>query len=228
MIHLEPMTALAVLPAAAYLVGSTPFGVIIARAHGIDLRKAGSGNVGATNVGRVVGHKWGYLCFLLDMAKGLLPALAAVLLTPDYDPAVGPSYAHQAVWLGAGLGAILGHIFSFWLGFRGGKGVATALGVVLGIWPYFTYAGLAAFALWIGVTLVSRYISLASMVAAGGFVGLFHLFGWLLGWTMSQLWPLTAFASLMCLLIIFRHRTNIRRLIAGTEPKIGTKKAIRH
>jgi acyl phosphate:glycerol-3-phosphate acyltransferase len=215
----DPMTALAVAPLAGYLAGSIPFGMIIARAHGVDLRKTGSGNVGATNVGRVLGKKWGYACFLLDVAKGLLPALAAVLLVHP-EPGQMPTSLQQAVWLSAGLGAILGHVFTFWLGFRGGKGVATALGVVLGIYPYFTWAGLCAFAIWIAVTLVSRYVSLGSIVAAAAFLPLFAMFN---GWQIGQYWPLAVFATAMMGLIVIRHRTNIRRLIDGTENKIGRK-----
>lgn len=218
MIELDPKTAAAVMPLAGYLVGSIPFGVIIAKAHGVDLRKSGSGNVGATNVGRVLGRKWGYLCFFLDLAKGFLPALAAVKSAGGLDGG-DPTVWQQAAWLGAGCGAILGHVFPFWLGFRGGKGVATALGVVLGIWPYFTYAGLAAFTLWIAVTLTSRYVSLGSIAAAAAFPVLFALFNWPIG----RLHPLGLFSTAMCVLILLRHRTNIRRLVDGTENKIGKK-----
>jgi len=217
--QLDPKIAAVLMPIAAYMAGSIPFGVIIAKAHGVDLRKSGSGNVGATNVGRVLGRKWGYLCFFLDLAKGFAPAMAAVLLVPAGGD--GPSGLQQAVWLGAGVGAILGHVFPVWLRFRGGKGVATALGVVLGIWPYFTYAGLVAFGLWIAVTLISRYVSLASVVAAIAFVPLLALFNRQIG----QLWPLATFATAMAALIVVRHRTNIRRLLNGTENKIGQKKA---
>lgn len=209
------------LPVLAYLAGSIPFGVILARAKGVDLRKAGSGNVGATNVGRVLGRKWGYLCFFLDLAKGFLPALAAVLIV---HPAAGeePTYSQQAFWLATGFAAILGHIFSVFQRFRGGKGVATSLGVVLGIWPYFTYAGLAAFALWIIVTLISRYVSLGSIVAAAAFPILVVVFNWRF---IGSVWLLAVLAAVMCGLLIVRHRSNIRRLLAGTENKIGQKKA---
>jgi len=202
-----------------YLAGSIPFGVIIARLHGVDLRKTGSGNVGATNVARVLGRPWGYLCFLLDAAKGFAPCLAVVLLSSP-PPGQPPRPAEQAIWLLTGMGAIFGHVFNPWLKFRGGKGVATALGVVLGIYPYFTYAGLLAFGLWIVVTLISRYVSLGSIVAAAAFVPLvvvLHL------QHARQLWPLETFALAMALLIILRHRTNISRLLAGTENKIGRK-----
>ena len=214
----NPFILFAVFPLAAYLIGSTPFGVIVARLHGVDLRKVGSGNVGATNVGRVVGRPWGYLCFFLDVAKGFLPVLAAGAVLRAGEEF--PTLLDQAAWLAVGFGAIAGHVFSFYLKFRGGKGVATALGVVLGIFPYFTYAGLCALGIWIAVTLTSRYVSLGSMVAAVAFLPLFAAFNW----PAAHLWPLGAFAAAMVLLIIIRHRTNIARLLNGRENKIGQKK----
>ena len=225
----EQVTHLVAFLVGAYLAGSAPFGMIIARAHGVDLRRTGSGNVGATNVGRVLGRKWGYLCFFLDVAKGLLPVLLAGWLLRDLAGRRGeefPTAMHQAAWLAAALGAVLGHVFCPWLKFRGGKGVATALGVVLGVWPFFTYAGLAAFALWIAVTLVSRYVSLGSVVAAVAFIPLFLVINSLLiGWEATlRLWPLLVFATAIMLLIVIRHRGNIQRLLAGTESKIGRKR----
>jgi glycerol-3-phosphate acyltransferase PlsY len=209
---------LAVLPLAGYLVGSIPFGVIIARAHGVDLRKVGSGNVGATNVARVLGRTWGYLCFFLDTAKGAAPVVVASLIVrPDRGP---PTPLEQACWLGAGCGAVLGHVLNPWLKFRGGKGVATALGVVLGVYPYLTWAGLCALGLWIAVTLVSRYVSLGSIVSAAAFLPLVAAFNW---GSLGALWPLVTFAAAICALIIVRHRSNIRRLLAGRENKIGNR-----
>ena len=216
MIIEHPLVVFGVFPLLAYLIGSIPFGVIIARGRGVDLRKAGSGNVGATNVGRVLGRKWGYLCFALDVAKGLLPVAAAGVLF-RMEGGTAPAPAAQAAWLVVGLGAILGHVFSVFLGFRGGKGVATALGVVVGVYPYFTLAGAGALAIWIIVTLASRYVSLGSVVAAGAFIPLFAAFN---HGQLGRLWPLTAFATAMVVLIIVRHRTNILRLIKGTESKI--------
>lgn len=215
----QPVILFLAMPLAAYLIGSTPFGVLIAAAHGVDLRKVGSGNVGATNCGRALGRKWGYLCFALDVAKGLLPVLAAGrLIRPAGEL---PAPAQQAAWLLVGCGAVAGHVFSFWLGFRGGKGVATALGVVLGVWPYFTVAGLAALGVWIVVTLTSRYVSLGSIAAAAAFLPLFAA----LNWPPTSLWPMGAFAAAMVALILIRHAGNIRRLLDGTESRIGGRKA---
>jgi glycerol-3-phosphate acyltransferase PlsY len=211
----NPWLMLAVFVLGAYVLGATPVGFLVARAKGIDIRTRGSGNVGATNVGRVLGRKWGYFCFLLDLLKGLIPTLLAGWLVRAGQV---PAPAWQGVWLAAGLGAILGHVFSFYLRFKGGKGVATSLGVVLGIWPYFTWAGLTAFALWVLFVLVFHYVSLASVVAAVAFVPLVIAWNWPI-W--PRLWPLLVFASAMALLILVRHRSNIRRLIAGTENRIG-------
>ena len=211
---------LGALPLAAYVVGSTPFGVLLARARGVDLRKVGSGNVGATNCGRALGRRWGYLCFVLDVAKGLGPVLVAGWLV---RPAEGvPAVGQQACWLLTGCGAIAGHVFSFWLKFRGGKGVATALGVVLGVWPYFTFAGLIVLGVWVAVTLTSRYVSLGSIRAAGVFLPAFAALHW---GRLASLWPMGAFAGLMVVLILVRHRANIARLLKGTENKIGKSKA---
>ncbi len=216
----SPIFMFGVFPLAAYVIGSTPFGVLIARMHGKDLRSEGSGNVGATNCGRVVGRTWGYACFLLDLAKGLVPSLTVVMLTGQ-GGGDGPAPVVQAAWLVVGMGCILGHVFSFYLGFRGGKGVATALGVVLGIYPYFTLAGLAAMGIWIIVTLASRYVSLGSISAAVAFVPLLVAFNF----PPMRLWPLGSFAIAMAALIIVRHRGNISRLLAGTENKIGRRKS---
>ncbi len=215
----ETLFKFAVLPIAAYLAGSTPFGVIIARLHGVDLRRAGSGNVGATNVARVIGRKWGYFCFLLDVAKGLAPVAVAGLWCRPADGTV-PAPSAQAAWLLVALAAVLGHVFSFYLRFRGGKGVATALGVVIGIYPYFTWAGLAALGLWIVVTLVSRYVSLGSITAAVAFVPLLVVFN---SRHIGRLWPLLVFAAAVAALILVRHRANIRRLLTGTENKIRAR-----
>jgi acyl phosphate:glycerol-3-phosphate acyltransferase len=215
---------LASLVVVGYLIGSIPFGVLIAAAHHVDLRKVGSGNVGATNVGRVLGRQWGFLCFFLDVGKGL----SAVMMARWAMESVGgdPTHLlHQAMQVGVGCAAIAGHVFNIWLHFAGGKGVATSLGVVLGIYPYFTYAGLCALGIWIVVTMVSRYVSLGSVVAAIAFLPLFVVFNWAFKWaTLADVWPTGLFAVTMTAIILVRHRSNIRRLLAGTENKIGRKK----
>jgi len=130
--------------AAAYFLGSVPFGVIIAGAHGKNLRSIGSGNIGATNVARALGRRWAYFCFVLDVLKGLVPMLAVRALIEVPDPTPGL----LSLWLAVGCAAILGHIFPLYLKFKGGKGVATSLGVALGLWPYYTICAALAFAVW--------------------------------------------------------------------------------
>lgn len=143
-----------IVPAASYLIGSIPFGYLIGRLHGIDIRKVGSGNIGATNVTRSIGRIAGKICFFLDFLKGALPV---VLVNMTFEE----NTANLA--LAAGLAVILGHVFPIYLRFRGGKGVATAAGVALALAPYPL---LCALAVWVVTFLTSRYVSLASIVAA--------------------------------------------------------------
>jgi glycerol-3-phosphate acyltransferase PlsY len=185
----------------AYLLGSIPFGVLITRALGLgDLRHIGSGNIGATNVLRT-GNKGAALATLiLDAGKGGVALLVARALVGE-----------QAAMV-AGFAAFLGHIFPVWLGFRGGKGVATFLGVMLALaWP----VGLAACATWLATAFAFRYSSLAALVAAAAT----PLWLWLFGRTDAIL-----FGIAMAVLVFIRHRTNIRRLLDGSEPKIGKGK----
>lgn len=208
----------AILILASYLVGSIPFGIILAAARGKDLRSVGSGNIGATNLSRALGKKWGYLCFILDCLKGLGPMLATMPFISN-----SRSTAQLTLWLGVGCAAILGHIFPIYIGFKGGKGVATSLGVVLGLWPYYTICGLVAFAIWGLFVLIWRYISLASIAAAIAFpICLAAAIALKPDWHLATLWPLLAAALAMPGLIIARHRTNIKRLISGTESKVLT------
>src|SRR3712207_4017573 len=128
----------------AYLLGSVPFGLIVGRAKGVDPRTSGSGNIGATNVGRLLGGKFFALVFVLDLLKGLLPMIAAGLVL-GFRAEDRTGYL---LWLLVGFAAILGHMFSAFLKFKGGKGVATSAGVMLGLWPYFTLPGLVGAAVW--------------------------------------------------------------------------------
>jgi acyl phosphate:glycerol-3-phosphate acyltransferase len=205
----------------AYLLGSVPFAFLIARAYGKDVRTIGSGNIGATNLARALGRKWGYVCFALDVLKGFIPMVAVTVVAGRPDrPAL------LALWLAVGIAAILGHVFPVTLGFKGGKGVSTSLGVALGLWPYFTIPGLIALVVWVAVVQVWRYVSLASICGAMTFpVAL--LIGILIvpAWTASGLWPLLIAAVGIPVMVILLHRENIKRLIAGTESKIRDKSA---
>ena len=216
--------------AGAYVIGSIPFGVLLARTRGIDIRKHGSGNVGATNVGRVLGRRLGLACFVLDVGKGAIPVLVAgwyfqllgrdTMATPATD---------SWWWLGVAFAALAGHMASVFLGFRGGKGVATAFGGLVAMWPTLGLAALAAFAAWIMVVLPTRMVSLASMVAA---IVLPAVAVWILlsadvpeSIPPSEVWPrrLPAIivSSLIGAMILWRHRSNLARIISRTESRIG-------
>jgi glycerol-3-phosphate acyltransferase PlsY len=210
-----------VLLIAAYLLGSVPFGLLIAAGYGIDLRKVGSGNIGATNLSRALGKKWAYLCFALDLAKGLLPMMAATFWLNDFAGTTG-----LLARLAVGCAAIMGHIFPVYLRFKGGKGVATSFGVAIGLWPYFTICAAVALVVWIVFILIWQYVSLASLAAAVAFpVALVLAIAAVPGWRFSELWPLLIVAIAIPLLVLLRHRQNIERLLAGTENKVFQKRS---
>ncbi|NQT03408.1 MAG: glycerol-3-phosphate 1-O-acyltransferase PlsY [Planctomycetes bacterium] len=199
----------------AYLLGSIPFGLLIAKAHGKDLRSIGSGNIGATNVSRALGRKWAYVCFALDVLKGMVPMLVIMFIA---KPA---GVVMLLLWLVVGCAAILGHIFPIYLKFKGGKGVATSFGIALGLWPYYTICALFAVVIWVVVVLIWRYVSLASIVGSVSFPVVLILAIILKpGWDFFSLWPLLVAATAIPLMVIIRHRENIKRLLAGTESKI--------
>ncbi len=203
----------------AYLLGSIPFGLIIARAHGQDLRSIGSGNIGAMNLSRALGKRWAYLCFVLDVTKGLVPMLAATRLV--FSP---PSIAELLLALVVGCAAVLGHIFPIYIKFKGGKGVATSFGVALGLWPYYTICALFAIVVWMVVVLIWRYVSLASIAASIAFpIALILVIILTPNWDFANLWPLLTAAIAIPLMVIMRHRENVKRLIAGTESKAFSK-----
>lgn len=206
------MLAILLSIAAGYLLGSIPFGLIFGRMAGLDIRQHGSKNIGATNVWRVCGAKFGLPVFVLDVGKGI----AGVLL----GQWLAVRFAGDWQWsgIGAALGCLLGHSFPVWLGFKGGKGVATSLGVLGAMLPV---ESLSAFAVWGLVLFLSRYVSVASMVAAVC-LGLFAVIAQSLGYGRG--WPYAGFAVLAAILVVVRHKGNIQRLRAGTERRIGQKK----
>jgi acyl phosphate:glycerol-3-phosphate acyltransferase len=223
----------AVFVAIAFLSGSIPFGLLIGRAKGIDIRQHGSGNIGATNVGRVLGRKYFILCFTLDLLKGLLPTLVAGFALGRLG-SFGMPAADAWWWLLAMVSAVLGHVFTPWLGFRGGKGVATALGAMLGVFPVLTVAGVWVFLVWLLALVAWRTISISSMVAGvllpAVVLAEFYIarkMGWLSlreGQSAEQAaWPFLTVACLLAALVVWTHRGNIKRLRAGTEPKVGQR-----
>lgn len=187
--------------ALAYLVGSVPFAMVIVRLlKGKDIRKVGSGNIGATNATRAAGWPAGLLVLVLDVAKGSAP----VLLMQAYDPA--------ARWVGAAaVAAVMGHCFPLWLRFRGGKGIATGFGAFLPIVP--VPLALAA-GVWVVVLAVGRTVSLASVTAAAS-LPIWTAF------TGSNPQPTVLATTVLAMLVILRHHRNIRRLAEGTEPRLG-------
>ena len=191
---------------AAYLMGAIPNGLLLARLKGIDLQKTGSGNIGATNVFRCVGKSWGIAAFLLDAVKGFVPAF------------VFPQLMESAPgWLGlaCGVAAVAGHNWPVWLKFKGGKGVSTSAGMLLGIAPAAVVIGFAAFALSL---LITRWVSLSSIVAALVVPTAYIV----MEGTDNRL--LAGALIVMGVLVIFKHRANIGRLLKGTEPHIFGKK----
>ena len=191
----------------AYLLGSIPFGYLLVRIfRKQDIRASGSGNIGATNVARSGAKGLGILTLLLDLGKALLAVLIARHLSP----------ANLDLPMGAAIAAILGHVFPVWLGFSGGKGVASALGIIIGLAPL---ASLCVLGVFLAVVLTTRYVSLASIIAAASF----PVFGLLFLHHPSHfvLFGLFFIPALVCI----KHQANIRRLLSGTESRFGQRKA---
>jgi acyl-phosphate glycerol 3-phosphate acyltransferase len=205
------------LVVAAYLLGAVPFGYLVARWRGVDILRQGSGNIGATNVARVLGRRYGILVFVLDFAKGAIPVLAGRFLS---DPS---QHSAQAVPVAAGIAAFLGHLFPIYLRFRGGKGVATAAGAVMVLLPV---PGLAAFLTWLTVFVSSRIMSLASILGAV-VLCLLRLLTTPAPWSPSEI-VLTCFCLVAAALVVARHHANIRRLLSGTENRFQESPAMTH
>jgi len=224
----------------AYLVGSIPFGLLIGLAKGVDIRASGSGNVGATNAGRVLGKGWGVLCFLLDVGKGLGPTLGYGLWAglacsrcgtetaqgvADLADASGDGGTTAVLmWLAIGVTAVLGHVFSVFLKFKGGKGVATGLGVLLGFWPVLTIPGLLAGLGWVVLVKTTGYVSLGSVAAACSLPVMAVISALLWGRSLGETVVYAGVTLVLALLITLRHRSNLSRLRQGTEPKAGWAK----
>ena len=171
------------------------------------------------NVARLLGARWGALALVLDALKGMIPVLVAGRLLEPFVP--GAPWWLYPVWLMVGLACVVGHILPVYLRLRGGKGVATSLGVVLGFWPIFTIPGLAALGVFVLVVLATRYVSLASMTAALAFPVAFFLLHSHMRLAPNQAAYFMPFAVFLPLVILWRHRANIRRLLAGRELRIG-------
>ena len=198
----------------AYLFGSLPSGYLAGRISGIDVRKHGSGNIGATNVLRVLGKKWGFAVFFADALKGFLAVRLAILIA-NQTPAAEGYIEFYAILAAAA--CVAGHSFPVWLRFKGGKGVATSAGSLAGVMPI---AALTIFIVWLIVFKVTRYVSLASIVAATALPVTVAI---LIGMNLTQGTILFYFSVLMTALVVWRHRSNISRLLKGTEPRFARK-----
>lgn len=209
-------------PVGAYLIGGIPFGLLIGWLHGVDLRELGSHNIGATNAGRILGQGTGRLVFGLDALKGLVCSVTMGWLLYGSGNTWAQTHAASAelAWAAVGLAAVLGHIFCPYLGFRGGKGVATAFGALLGYWPWLTLTTLICLAVWFAVLKRTRFVSLASLSAAIVLLPIYAVILYLaVGQSLWQAGWLAVLSVVVCLLLFFAHRSNIARLLKGEEPQ---------
>jgi acyl phosphate:glycerol-3-phosphate acyltransferase len=240
-IGLHELILLALL---AFFAGSIPFGLWISKTAGIDIRQHGSGNIGATNVARVCGARLGLLCFALDMLKGFLPVFYAGLyldVVPGLLFARPIQPAHEAwIWMIFMALPILGHMYSPWVGFKGGKGVATGLGALLGVFPYLTIPAIGTAIVWAAIVFLSRYVSLASVAAAITLPLLVVIWAWIsvaatdvgpprarlpmaLRLQGPGLIPFYIVTSVMAAIVVWKHRSNVGRLLSGKERRLGQR-----
>ncbi len=201
-----------------YFLGSIPTGFIVARRRGVDIRDQGSGNIGATNVFRMLGWRAGILVLAIDALKGWIACVGSLMLLGDLviiDGATGINVADaNRLMLAGGFASVLGHNFTPWLGFKGGKGIATTAGVLVGLTPWGFLSALVVFLMFLALT---RMVSLASLMAA--------LVLPLAVWLHREPFAFVATCTLMSLLAVVKHRGNIKRIVSGTEPRLGQKKS---
>jgi len=231
----------------AFVAGSIPFGFLIGKARGVDIRKVGSCNIGATNLGRALGRRYFFGCFFLDVTKGMMPTL----LAGHFMGTLGTMRVETGDafwWLSIMVAAVLGHIFTPWLGFKGGKGVATALGAMIGIMPAMTLPASGALLVYLMVLMLWRYVSLASTIAAASLpvwtLLIFAQYHTLMerqastrtDWeTLTKVeieqirggipnygMPFFIISLALAILVIYKHRANLQRIMQGEEPQIGS------
>lgn len=200
----------------AYVLGSVPFGIIFSRGSGVNLRRTGSGNIGATNVLRSVGKMPAVLTLFFDFLKGALPVLLCAYVVSstlfNHEPSGNDAYTREFWMAVTGLAVVCGHMFSVFLAFRGGKGVATGFGVLV---VYSPMAALVALLVWITVVATTRYVSLGSVIGVGVLPVVFAVRG--------APYISIVFAIVLALLVIIKHSSNIRNLLSGRESKLGKK-----
>ncbi|MHC5024527.1 MAG: glycerol-3-phosphate 1-O-acyltransferase PlsY [Planctomycetota bacterium] len=211
----------------AYLVGSIPFGVLIGLAKGVDIRERGSKNIGATNVGRIFGRRLGLFCFALDVGKGAASVLIAGSVTGVLNrPIADLGTTDMWLWLAVAVAAVGGHMYSVFLRFRGGKGVATGFGGLLAMWPLLTLPALGAMIVWYTCLRVWKYVSLASMAAAVSLpfwyvISAIPNTGESIGASLLHASPPFVVTTMLAILVLYKHRANIGRLRRGEEPRVG-------
>jgi len=208
------MLPLVIAGLASYLIGSIPAGYIAGRIVGIDIRTVGSGNIGATNVTRVLGKRYGYPVFIVDFLKGFAAVGMSIMIAKRAQPASVPSELFGVV---GAVACVFGHSFPVWLGFKGGKGVAASAGALFGLTPF---VALIAVAVWLVIFYLTRYVSVASMTAALA-VPIAILSMTFLGQTGGT--ALLYFSICLAAVVIVRHRSNLSRLVRGTEPRFKRK-----
>jgi acyl phosphate:glycerol-3-phosphate acyltransferase len=208
------MLTLAIVVVGSYLLGSIPFGYLAGRVASVDIRKTGSRNIGATNVVRVLGKRYGYPVFALDFLKGFGAVKMSVLIAEGARPEFTSPEIFGVI---AAVSSVLGHCFSPWLKFKGGKGVATSAGALFGLMPLVALIGTA---IWILIFWLTRYVSLASVATAVALPPMIFILGW-----QNPMYgkPLFWFSVAVAAVVIWRHRSNLSRLLRGTEPRFIRK-----
>jgi len=202
------------LSCVGYLFGSFPAGYFAGRIAGVDVRSLGSGNIGATNVLRVLGKRWGYTVFFVDAFKGFAAVRVALFLAERLEFA-RPHAVYFAIL--AAVMCVVGHSFPIWLRFKGGKGVATSAGAIFGLMPL---AAVIIFLIWVVVFEITRYVSVASIVAATALPPTVAL---LIRWEIVEGFELLYFSTLLSILVVWSHRSNFSRLLKGTEQRFTRK-----
>ncbi|MFK7759957.1 MAG: glycerol-3-phosphate 1-O-acyltransferase PlsY [Phycisphaerales bacterium] len=229
----------------AFLMGSIPFGFLIGRLKGVDIREHGSGNIGASNLGRMFGKQYFFLCFALDFSKGVTPTLiAGSVLGTLGTLEIAPKEAW--IWLAVMFAAPVGHMFTPWLGFKGGKGVATGMGALVGVLPAMTIPATGALVVFLVVLMLWKMIGVASTLASAS-IPLWTWYAFAQYETLQERriasmpqfadipasdidlmapnfgFPFVVASLVLALIVIYKHRGNLQRALAGTEPKIGSK-----
>jgi acyl phosphate:glycerol-3-phosphate acyltransferase len=207
------VVAFVVVGLSSYLIGSIPAGYIVGRFAGIDIRGVGSGNIGATNVLRALGKPYGYSVFFFDFFKGVAAVRLSIFLINAFRPGY---HEDELVGIFAGVVCVLGHTYPIWLGFKGGKGVATSAGVLFGLMPL---AALIVLAVWFVAFQTTKYVSVASIVAA---VALPIVAALMVRFERAGT-PLVYLSACLAVVIVWRHRSNVSRLMKGTEPSFRQK-----